>query len=108
MQSSWIRHVCEAYNSSNNFAQLALLSTLLRQNIINKHFTKAAWPDDQTFEEGSGIAVSLAVQNHGRMPPDISSGLLKILQYREKVRQTLRSPEGTTSAQHPNRASVSQ
>ncbi|KAF8241317.1 hypothetical protein K440DRAFT_683183 [Wilcoxina mikolae CBS 423.85] len=94
IQSSWIRHVYEAYSSSDDMPQLALLSALLRMNIINKHFTKAARAHDhQTFEDASEKPVSLPVQNPRRMPPDISSALIRILGYRAKLRQTLRSQE---------------
>jgi hypothetical protein len=107
IQSSWITHVCEAYNSSDNVAQLALLSALLRQNIINKHFTKAAQANvHQISEEASGIAISLPVQGLRQMPADISSGLIKILNYVAKLRQTLRSTEGMTSAKPPNQTSA--
>jgi hypothetical protein len=99
IHSSWVKHVFEAYRYSQDLSRLNYLSTLLRQNVVKKHFTQVAFqPPKGASPVNSGKDISLPTDDSGNMPTTIRNGLLKIVEYRADLQQKLGSSEGEESA----------
>jgi len=98
--SSWVKHVLEAYRYSKDPSRLNILSNLLQQNVLKKHFTQAAYQLAQSVSPPQeGV---LSVESTGTMPPEIKWALVKVLDYQEKLHQKLGCPEGKINAAfHP-------
>lgn len=91
--SSWVKHVLEAYRCSKDPSRLNILSNLLEQNVLRKHFTQAAYQSVSLPQEGI-----LSIKSTGIMPPEIKWALVKVLDYQKKLHQKLECSEGKITA----------
>ncbi|KAF8244003.1 hypothetical protein K440DRAFT_589065 [Wilcoxina mikolae CBS 423.85] len=89
VHSSWIKHVLEAYKSSpRDSAQLHLLSSLLRHNVFEKHFTHGQSHMQRDLSAGSKKRWDSSFESLGYLPGEIRSGMCDVIHYRAELQRS--------------------
>ncbi|KAF8545104.1 hypothetical protein BDD12DRAFT_977275 [Trichophaea hybrida] len=95
VHSSWIKHVLEAYKSSpQDSAQLHLLSSLLRHNVFQKHFTHRQSHMQRDLSAGSKKRWDSSFESLGYLPGEIRSDMCDVIHYRAEL-QRLKSSDNS-------------